>query len=206
MPITVVVLPCVTCDLPLQMVHSKPEWTHLTDLPLADHEFGCPGWIDVFLGIEVFTRVLCNGQWQGPPGFPTTFNTNLVGFPLLRLSTPRHFLHLVLLQLTMLQLWLDMRYSSIFESLNRDQVNNPLYLQKNTVSLSISKMPPSAKWWSFCGISLQEVSCSCAWRVALSSCEKIQITGEVSSCPGSILHVNHWDGWIFSTWSCRVGS
>ena len=91
MPITVVVLPCVTCDLPLQMVHSKPEWTHLTDLPLADHEFGCPGWIDVFLGIEVFTRVLCNGQWQGPPGFPTTFNTNFGRVPAAETIYPTPF-------------------------------------------------------------------------------------------------------------------
>ena len=124
MPITAVVLPRITRDLPLQTVHFKPEWTHLTDLSLANPDFGCTGQIDVLLDIEVFTQVLCHGQWQGPPESPTAFNTNFgwvlageTNYPT-PLSSPHSIAthHATVVS--------GDRHFSVFGSLKRDQVKN----------------------------------------------------------------------------------
>ena len=68
-------LPRVTCDLPLQPVHQDSKWTHLSDLHLADPDFGRPGKIDLLLGIDVYADVLLHGRRNGPPGSPTAFET-----------------------------------------------------------------------------------------------------------------------------------
>ena len=57
--VTAVVVPRVTCDLPL---HPHPilldrKWKHLSDIQLADPTFGCPGRIDRLVGVDVFVEV-----------------------------------------------------------------------------------------------------------------------------------------------------
>ena len=54
-------MPHVTCDLPLQQIPFKPEWMHLSDLTLADPDFGQLDQIDLLLGIDVFAQVICHG-------------------------------------------------------------------------------------------------------------------------------------------------
>ncbi len=49
--VSAVVVPNVTCDLPIQPVQFNSQWTHLDDVKLADPDFGQPGRIDVLLGI-----------------------------------------------------------------------------------------------------------------------------------------------------------
>ena len=44
-----IVVPRVTCDLPIHPVTFGSNWDHLNHLPLADPNFGCPGRIDVLL-------------------------------------------------------------------------------------------------------------------------------------------------------------
>ena len=73
--VTAIVIPRVTCDLPLCRVPHSLSWRHLSDLPLADPGFGEPGKIDVLLGIDVFSEVLLHGRRSGPPGTPTAFET-----------------------------------------------------------------------------------------------------------------------------------
>ncbi len=73
--VTAVVMPRVTCDLPLQPVHQDSKWTHLSGLHLADPDFGRPGKIDVLLGIDVYADVLLHGRRNGPSGSPTAFET-----------------------------------------------------------------------------------------------------------------------------------
>ena len=73
--VTAVIMPRVTCDLPLQPTPFKPEWTHLSDLTLADPDFGVPGRIDLLLGIDVFTQVIRQGRRTGVPGSPSAFET-----------------------------------------------------------------------------------------------------------------------------------
>ena len=34
-----------------------------------------PGHIDVLLGVDMFSREVRQGLWQGPPGFPMAINT-----------------------------------------------------------------------------------------------------------------------------------
>ena len=70
--ITAIVVPRVTCDLP---VHPVPTWTHLNDVPLADPHFGTPGRIDILFGVDVFTSSLLHGRRIGPPGTPAAFET-----------------------------------------------------------------------------------------------------------------------------------
>ena len=73
--VTAIIVPRVTCDLPLSPVPHCLSWRHLSNLPLADPSFGEPGKIDVLLGIDVFSEVLLHGQRSGSPGTPTAFET-----------------------------------------------------------------------------------------------------------------------------------
>ena len=73
--VTAVIMPRMTYDLPLQPIPFKPEWTHLSDLTLADPDFGVPGRIDLLLGIDVFTRIIRQGRRTGVPGSPSAFET-----------------------------------------------------------------------------------------------------------------------------------
>ena len=74
--LSAVVLPRVTCDLPIQSVPFRPEWTHLSDLTLADPNFSQPDRIDLLLGIDVFVQVVCHGRRFGAPGSPSAFETD----------------------------------------------------------------------------------------------------------------------------------
>ena len=53
----------------------KREWNHLNGIDLADPGFGCPGKIDMLLGIDVFVDVILHGRRSGPPGTPIAFET-----------------------------------------------------------------------------------------------------------------------------------
>ena len=75
MEVTAVVVLRVTCDLPLHPVTFDPTWNHLTDIPLADPEFGRPGRVDIFLGVDMFIKTLLHGRRIGPPGSPIAFET-----------------------------------------------------------------------------------------------------------------------------------
>lgn len=57
-----VVVPRVTCDLPLHPVPFDLKWNHF---PLADPDFGCPGRIDLLIGVELFVEVLRQGWRSG---------------------------------------------------------------------------------------------------------------------------------------------
>jgi hypothetical protein len=70
------IVPQVTCELPPHPIHFKTEWDHLTNLQLADPEFGSPGRIDLLLGVDVFVKVLLTGRRYGKPGTPTAFETH----------------------------------------------------------------------------------------------------------------------------------
>ena len=91
--VTAVVVPRVTCDLPLQPVHVNSEWTHLSDLHLADPDFGQPAKIDILLGVDVYVDVLLQGRRNGPPGTPVALETKF-GWVLAgktnALSLPQH--------------------------------------------------------------------------------------------------------------------
>ena len=75
MNITAIVVPKVTCDLPIHPVPFNSKWNHLRDLALADPEFGTPGRIDVLLGIDIFVEALRHGRRKGPPGSPIALET-----------------------------------------------------------------------------------------------------------------------------------
>ena len=57
--VSAIVVPHVTRDLPVQPVHFKSNWSHLSGLYLSDPEFGQPGKIDVLLGVDVYANVMC---------------------------------------------------------------------------------------------------------------------------------------------------
>ena len=85
--LSAVVVPKVTCDLPLAPVPFDLSWTHISDLPLADPGFGLPGRIDILLGVDVFVDVLRHGRRSGPPGSPAALETDF-GWVLCGGSTP----------------------------------------------------------------------------------------------------------------------
>ena len=73
--VTAVIVPRVTCDLPLHPISFDLKWNHLSNLQLADPMFGQPGKIDILLGVDVFVNVLLHGRRFGPPGSPVAFET-----------------------------------------------------------------------------------------------------------------------------------
>ena len=73
--VTAVVVPRVTCDLPLLPIPFNLKWNHLSNLRLADPTFNQPGKIDILLGVDVFVNVLLHGRRFGPPGSPVAFET-----------------------------------------------------------------------------------------------------------------------------------
>ena len=75
--VSAIVVPRVTCDLPLHPVPFDVNWKHLSDIQLADPTFGHPGRIDVLLGVDIFVQVLLHGRRVGPPGSPVAFETEL---------------------------------------------------------------------------------------------------------------------------------
>ena len=72
-----VVVPKVTCDILHYHIPLYYSFDHLSDLELADPEFGTPGQIDVLLGVNVFVEVLLHGWWVGPPNSPVATETKL---------------------------------------------------------------------------------------------------------------------------------
>ena len=73
--VTAVIVPRVTCNLPLHPIPFDLKWNHLTNVQLADPSFGQPGKIDILLGVDVFVNVLLHGRRSGPPGSPVAFET-----------------------------------------------------------------------------------------------------------------------------------
>ena len=89
MGVTAVIVPRVTCDLPLTHVPFQLDWSHITDLPLADPAFGQPSRIDILLGVDIFLDVLRQGRRSGPSGSPTALETEF-GWLLCGGSTSSH--------------------------------------------------------------------------------------------------------------------
>ena len=89
---TAVVVPKVTCDLPLHPVQRDIKWKHLSGIRLADPHFCHPGRIDLLLGVEIFTKVLRQDRRTGPPGSPIAIETEF-GWVLagkINVPTPTH--------------------------------------------------------------------------------------------------------------------
>ena len=74
--VNAVVIPKVSCDLPANPISFDSKWQHLSELTLADPNFGLPGRIDLLLGVDVFVDILRDGRRKGPPGSPTAFETD----------------------------------------------------------------------------------------------------------------------------------
>ena len=51
--ITAIVVPRVTCDLPMQPVYGTSKQDHLSNITLADPGFATPGKIDLLLGADI---------------------------------------------------------------------------------------------------------------------------------------------------------
>ena len=77
--LTAIVIPKVTCDLPVNPVPFELTWKHLSNIPLDDPAFGQPGRIDLLLGADVFVDVLLHGRRTGPPGSPVALRTKFGG-------------------------------------------------------------------------------------------------------------------------------
>ena len=73
--VTAVVVPRVTCDLPLHPISFDLKWRHLQGIPLADPDFGLPRRIDILLGVDIFVEILRQGRRIGAPGSPSAFET-----------------------------------------------------------------------------------------------------------------------------------
>lgn len=79
----------VTRELPITTIPYDRRWKDLRNIQLHA-KFNIPGRIDVLLGVDVFTAVLCQGRRKGPSGTPVAIET-IFGWVLcgaLELSVP----------------------------------------------------------------------------------------------------------------------
>ena len=72
-----VVLPKVTTDLRSCPVPFNRKWKHLSNIRLADPDFGSPGSVGLLLGLDVFSCTILHSQWFGPLGSPFASKTCL---------------------------------------------------------------------------------------------------------------------------------
>ena len=56
-------------NIPSCSVAFNQDWIHLSNLTLADPEFGIPG--SIVLGADVFSRMVLHGRRLGPSGSPS---------------------------------------------------------------------------------------------------------------------------------------
>ena len=73
--VSAIVVPRVTCDLPVKPVTPQLSWNHISDISLADPDFGRPSRINLLLGVNIFVASLLHGRRLGPPGSPTALET-----------------------------------------------------------------------------------------------------------------------------------
>ena len=81
--IEVLILQRITLNIPSCSVAFNQDWKHLSNVILADPEFGVPGSMDVLLEAYVFSPMVLHGRWFGPSGSPSaikaTFGWVLAG-------------------------------------------------------------------------------------------------------------------------------
>ena len=65
----------VTKDLPLHPLPLALKWDHISYLELSDPEFRATARINLLLGAEVFTSILCDSWQTGPRGMPSAIVT-----------------------------------------------------------------------------------------------------------------------------------
>ena len=56
--VTAIIVPKVTCNLPISSIYSDHDWKHLSGIPLADANFDSPGKVDILLGVDIFVEVI----------------------------------------------------------------------------------------------------------------------------------------------------
>ena len=71
-----IVLPKATSDVPTHPIPFSQKWYHLSGINLADPDFGLPGRVDLLLGVDIVSCVLCHGRRSGSSGSPTAFETH----------------------------------------------------------------------------------------------------------------------------------
>ena len=69
------VWPKIMSVLPSHPVPFSCKRKHLTNISLADQDFGTSGNVDLQLGADIFSRAVLHGQWFGPSGTPSAFKT-----------------------------------------------------------------------------------------------------------------------------------
>ena len=73
--LTAIVLPRITCNLPVSAVPFDLSWNHLSGLSLADPALGESQCVNLLLGADIFAGILLHGQRTGPPGSPIAMET-----------------------------------------------------------------------------------------------------------------------------------
>ena len=63
----------VTDDLPTVPVSPVTWWKHLSDMELADPNYGIPAGVDILLGGNIFCKAVLNGRWFSPTRAPSVF-------------------------------------------------------------------------------------------------------------------------------------
>ena len=74
------VLTKITSNTPAYPVSEQRNWTHLTDPPLDDSDYGTPDSVHLLLGADMFSRVVLHGRRFGPFGPLQPSRPSFVGY------------------------------------------------------------------------------------------------------------------------------
>ena len=164
MEVSAIVVPRVTCDLPVLF---DPSWNHLEDIPLADPDFGRPSRIDLLLGVDVFVEILRQGRRFGPPGSPSAFDTEFGWVLAGRLNPPgpnhaaSHHASFVAGDDLLHRFW------EIEENPNSE-------VSLSSEEQSAMRHFRETHYRSDAGP--KEASCQTTWRISLSSCKEVPLS------------------------------
>ena len=73
--VNAIIVPQVTCDLPVLPITPNQDWKHLENIQLADPDYAKPGKVDILLGVETFVKAIRHGRRSGPHNSPTALET-----------------------------------------------------------------------------------------------------------------------------------
>ena len=181
--LTAIILPRVTCNLPVNPVPFDLSWTRLTGLPLAYPSFGEPQRVDGLLRIDIFVDILRQGQQSGPIGSPIAIETEFGWFLCgcttsgdVNLHVTSHHAETVCSDDLLQKFW---------ETEESPSDPPTLMLQECSV-LQHFKMNHSRKGWKICGATAKEAQCKASGRIQIPGCPEIPRTRAISSPQGQV--------------------
>ena len=197
MEVTAIVVPRVTCDLPLHPVSFDLSWNHLEDIQLAGPDFGRPGRIDLLLGVDVFVEILLQGRRIGPPGSPNAFETEFGWVLAGRLDSlgpnhvASHHTSFVAGDDLLRRFW-EIENSEV--CLSSEERSVMQHFKETHYRTDARRFV----------VPLPKNSCQTTWRISLSGSKEVPLPRTFLTLQGSVQGIQRRDGRVLPDAACRT--